>query len=301
MQHSHKPDRTIKAATTSSARPRLEMAYGEARNFLDNRFIYLVISQRARGLSIGVNMNPAQDCNFRCVYCEVARDKPPADREIDVAVMSAELKAMLQRVHRDGIKELSEFRAVPEELLQLRTVNLSGDGEPTLCPRFEEVVQAVVHQRAQGQVPFFKIVLITNASGLHLPGVQNGLRWLTAQDEVWAKLDAGTPESINRINRTLVPLEKLLQNIQALGRQRPVVIQSLFPLLEEQEPTAEEVEHYVERLAELKVAGTMISRVQVYSAHRPTGLSNCRHLSLKCLSQIAQQVHSRTGLDAEVF
>jgi wyosine [tRNA(Phe)-imidazoG37] synthetase (radical SAM superfamily) len=301
MQHSHKPDRTIKAATTSSTRPRLEMAYGEARNFLDNRFIYLVISQRARGLSIGVNMNPAQDCNFRCVYCEVARDKPPTDREINVAVMSAELKVMLQRVHRDTIKELSEYHAVPEELLQLRTVNLSGDGEPTLCPRFEEVVQEVVHQRAQAQVPFFKIVLITNASGLHLPGVQNGLRWLTAQDEVWAKLDAGTPESINRINRTLVPLEKLLHNIQAFGRQRPVVIQSLFPLLEEQEPTAEEIEQYVQRLAELKAAGTMISRVQVYSAHRPTGLANCRHLSLKCLSQIAQLVHSRTGLEAEVF
>lgn len=301
MQHSHKPDPTIKAATTPAARPRLEMAFGEARNFLDNRFIYLVISQRARGLSIGVNMNPAQECNFRCVYCEVARDTPSADREINVPAMAAELKKMLQWVRQDVIKELPEFRAVPEELLQLRTVNLSGDGEPTLCPRFEEVVQEVVHQRAQAQVPFFKIVLVTNASGLHLPGVQNGLRWLTAQDEVWAKLDAGTPESISRINRTLVPLEKLLHNIQALGRQRPVVIQSLFPLLEEREPTAEEIEQYVQRLAELKAAGTMISRVQVYSAHRPTALSHCRHLSLKCLSRIAQQVRAETGLEAEVF
>jgi wyosine [tRNA(Phe)-imidazoG37] synthetase (radical SAM superfamily) len=301
MQQSHKPDRLNKAAVALHARPRLEMAFGEARNFLDNRFIYLVISQRARGLSIGVNMNPAQECNFQCVYCEITRDTPPGDREINVAAMAAELKTMLQWVHQGIVKDLPEYRAVPEELLQLRMVALSGDGEPTLCHRFEEVVQEVVHQRAQAQVPFFKIVLITNASGLHLPGVQNGLRWLTAQDEVWAKLDVGTPESMSRINRTLVPLEKILENIRALGQQRPVVIQSLFPLLEEREPTAEEIGHYVQRLEDLKARGTMITRIQVYSAHRPTALSNCRHLSLKCLSNIAHQVRVKTGLEAEVF
>ena len=46
-------------------------AFGCPREFLNNRFVYLVISPRARGLAIGVNMNPAKHCNFDCPYCEV--------------------------------------------------------------------------------------------------------------------------------------------------------------------------------------------------------------------------------------
>jgi wyosine [tRNA(Phe)-imidazoG37] synthetase (radical SAM superfamily) len=282
-------------------RPRIETAFGEARNFLDNRFIYLVISQRARGLSIGINMNPDQNCNFKCIYCEVARDQALSGSQLNVKHMSAELRKTLILSQEHKLQELPEYRAVPEELLQLRMVALSGDGEPTLCPFFEEVVQDLVHLRAQAQHPFFKVVLITNATGLHLPNVQNGLRWFTAPDEVWVKLDAGTPERMHRVNRSNVPLERVLSNILELGRLRPVVIQSLFALIDDQEPSADDIQEYVKRLAELKAGGAQISLVQIYSAHRPTRDPSCRHLSLKCLSQIVQQVRATTGLEAEVF
>ena len=46
-------------------------AFGCPRDFLGNRFVYTVVSPRARGLSVGVNMNPDQRCNFDCAYCEV--------------------------------------------------------------------------------------------------------------------------------------------------------------------------------------------------------------------------------------
>ena len=94
---------------------------------------------------------------------------------------AAELKKMLACVQQNQVKELAEYRTVPEELLQLKEVALSGDGEPTLCPIFDEVVQELVHIRAQQ--PFFKLVLITNATGLHLEPVQNGLHWFTAQGQ----------------------------------------------------------------------------------------------------------------------
>ncbi len=55
-------------------------AFGCPRNFLDNRFVYTVVSPRARGLSIGINMNPDRFCNFDCVYCEVNRKLPAAER-----------------------------------------------------------------------------------------------------------------------------------------------------------------------------------------------------------------------------
>ena len=66
-------------------------AFGCPRNFLDNRFVYTVVSPRARGLSIGINMNPDRFCNFDCVYCEVDRKLPATERDLDVGVMAEEL------------------------------------------------------------------------------------------------------------------------------------------------------------------------------------------------------------------
>jgi hypothetical protein len=106
---------------------------------------------------------------------------------------------------------------------------------------------------------------------------------------------------MDKINRAKIPLKKIVSNLLLLGRQRPIVIQSLFPLLHDIEPTPEEIGHYVRRLGELKARGAQISLVQIYSAHRLTALPDCRHLSLRQLSQIALQVRQATGLRAEVF
>ncbi len=276
-------------------------AFGCPREFLNNRFLYLVISPRARGLSIGVNMNPDKHCNFDCPYCEVNRSLPAGEQSLDVDVMAAELQATLALASDGRLRELPCYRNAPDELLKLRHVTLSGDGEPTLCPNFVEAVHAVIHVRALRKYPFFKIVLITNATGLDLPQVQQGLRFFTAQDEIWAKLDAGTQADMNRVNRPDCSLDKLLANILLTARRRPVVIQSLFPLLNGQGPRAQEVEQYAQRLKELKENGAQIALVQIYSATRPTPHSECGHLPLKSLSRIAQAVRHATGLKTEVF
>jgi wyosine [tRNA(Phe)-imidazoG37] synthetase (radical SAM superfamily) len=284
-------------------------ALNSSRRFFDNRFVYAVVSQRSRGLSIGVNLTPDQSCSFDCIYCEVMRNGTVPDSALDLKVLSAELKRMLALAAEGRLSELSGYQAVPPDLLHLRSVTLSGDGEPTLCPNFHEVVQVVVHLRAQGEFPFFKVVLITNASGLHLPQVQLGLQLFTAQDEVWAKLDAGTQAYMDKVNRPKahpancpnLSLNSILENILKLGRQRPIVIQSLFASLDGEEPPVEEIEQYVQRLKELKQEGARISLVQVYSAHRPAICATCHHLPLKSLSRIAQRVREVTGLKAEVF
>lgn len=285
------PARTNGGATT---------AFGSPRDFLENRFVYAVVSARARGLTVGVNVNPEKNCNFRCVYCEVHRNGDTPE-PLNVESMAAELKKTLAYVREGRLRERPWYRALPDELLQLRHVALSGDGEPTLSPAFVEVVQAIVHVRALSGFPFFKLVLLTNATGLDRPLVQQGLKCLTRSDEVWAKLDGGTQAYVNKVNRGHVPLEKILSNILMLGRQRPVVIQSLFPAINDEEPPLEEIEQYAQRLAELKNAGADISLVQIYSATRPSPNSESGHLPLKVLSRIAQTVRQTTGLKAEVF
>ena len=280
----------------------VDTAFGRPRNFLNNRFAYAVISQRVHGLSIGVNLIPDKQCNFDCFYCEVNRSEIPRDREIDVKVMSTELQDLLSLVHENKLREVAWFRHLPAELLQLKAVALSGDGEPTLCPKFGEVVREVVHIRSQAKFPFFKIVLITNTAGLSLPEARVGLHLLTTQDEVWVKLDAGTQDYMNQVNRPDISLRKVLANILLIGRERPVVIQSLFPLIAGEEPPPGEIEQYVQRLQELKTGGAQIAMVQIYSAHRPPQRGDlCDHLPLKSLSYIARRVREVTGLKAEVF
>ena len=276
-------------------------AFGCPRDFLDNRFVYTVVSPRARGLSVGINMNPDRHCNFDCVYCEVKRDATGRGAQLDVEDMALELQLAIDLVQSGRIRERPNYRGLPDELLKLRHVALSGDGEPTLCPNFTEALETVVHLRARGRVPFYKLVLITNASGLDRPAVRAGLSLLTPRDEVWAKLDAGTPDYMQRVNRPDCSLEKMLGNILQLARRRPVIIQSLFPSIKGESPSASEIDAYVQRLRALKEAGAQIPLVQIYSATRPTAQSECGHLPLRTLSAIALRVREATGLEAEVF
>jgi hypothetical protein len=96
-------------------------------------------------------------------------------------------------------------------------------------------------------------------------------------------------------------MEKTLQNILVLARQRPVVVQSLFAVIDGEEPSYGEIRQYAQRLLELKMDGAQISLVQIYSAARPMSRAECEHLPLKTLSFIAQTVRNVAGLKAEVF
>lgn len=274
-------------------------AFGHPRDYLNRRFVYAVISQRAHGLSLGINLTPDHNCNFDCAYCEIDRDRPIRDREVDIPTLLRELEELLTMVRAGRMREIPWLQNVPDELLELKEVAFSGDGEPTLCPQFCDAVEAVVRLRRQRQA--FKIVVITNTSGLNYPEVKRGLGALGKHDEIWVKLDAGTQAYMNRVNRPGITLRQVLKNIRGIAVQRPVVVQSLFPQLEGDAPPAAEIKKYVQRLQKLKQAGAQIALVQIYSAHRPPHRPNCAHLPLKVLSDIAQQVRRATGLRVEVF
>ena len=279
--------------------PARETAFDRPRDFLGNRFVYAVISARAGGLSLGVNLNPDKRCNFDCAYCEVDRRVAARETQLDVDVMSQELRKTIAFIRSGRLTAHPAYRTLPTELLQLRQVALSGDGEPTLAANFVEALQAVLRVRALGD--FFKIVVITNGTGLDRPHVLRGLEYLTNSDEIWIKLDGGTQTFLEKVNHPDVPLEKILENIRLVGRQRPVVIQSLFAAIQGEEPPLEELREFALRLKELKAAGAQISLVQIYSAARPGSQSDWGHLPLRVLSQIAQTVRQVAGLKAEVF
>ncbi len=266
------------------------------------RFVQVVVSPRARGLSVRLNLNPDGHCNFDCVYCDVDRLRLCRMEVVpDIAVMMMELEEVLEliRAGRGGL--LAGCAGAPPEYLRLGHVALSGSGEPTLCPIFDEVVEAVLHLRAQGNHGFFKVALITNSSGLQEPVVRRGLRMLTAQDEIWAKLDAGTADWFRQVNRSDVAHAEVVASILATARERPVVIQGLFPRMDGRPVPEVEQNAFAARLASMRGDGAQIQLVQVYSASRPPVDGRCSHATLVELSAIARRVREVSGLPASVF
>src|SRR5690348_9190864 len=99
-----------------SGRANRGTAFGCARDFGGNRFVYTVVSPRARGLSVGVNLTPDKQCNFDCPYCEVDRSAIGQTPELDLDVLSAELQVTLALVHSGNVRHKPAFALVPSDL-----------------------------------------------------------------------------------------------------------------------------------------------------------------------------------------
>ncbi|MBL8799352.1 MAG: radical SAM protein [Planctomycetia bacterium] len=272
------------------------------RRFEDNLYVYPVLSRRSKGVSLGVNLNPDKICNFDCIYCQVDRATPPVVRDVDVPRLLAELEALLDLIQTGALYEHERFRQTPAPLRRLNDIAFSGDGEPTTCPEFLSIVQAVADLRRRRGLDAAKIVLITNATRLHHPPVRAALEVLDANHgEIWAKLEAGTEDYYRAVDRTTIPLQRVLDNITEAARRRPLVIQSLFLKMHGEPPSAEELAAFCDRLNEIQAAGGRIELVQVYTVARVPAESWVGPLSNAEVDAIVELVKQRTGLPAEAF
>ncbi len=392
------------------------------RTWQTNRYVYAVVSRRAKGLSIGVNLNPDKVCNFDCIYCSVDRRSgekdvhsrlspppsppttpaaagttasvtsptppppligrmaippappsliggtpippappfmiggtpippappsmiggtpippappsliggtptPPAPpsliggtpipRDVDLAVLRAELAAMLELARSGELYRLDPFDKIPAPLRRLNDIAFSGDGEPTTCPEFAGACELAIELResffpatpgalARAIAP--KLVTITNATMFHQPAVREALGRLDRHGgEVWAKLDAGTEAYYELVDRTTIPLQRVLENIlwaaRTLGQDRGgIVIQSLFMKVHGVPPAREEIAAFVDRLGHVLNEGGRLKLVQVYTVARGTTEAYATALTEGELEEIAGAVTGRLkGLAVEVY
>ena len=273
-----------------------------SRSWRRNRYVYPVISRRSNGLSIGVNLNPDKVCNFDCVYCSVDRTQPPTVTEVDLGVLRDELDHLLRLAVAGELFGQPPFDQAPANLRRVNDVAFSGDGEPTSYPRFGDACRLAADLLEKHGRPGIKLVVITNATLFHQARVEQALAFLDHHNgEIWAKLDAGTDAYYRLIERTSIPLRRVLGNLLAAGRVRPIVIQSLFLRFEGQAPSAEEVEQYTRRLRELVESGCRIKLVQVYTVARDTAVAECAPLRAVELDAISDRVRAATGLTIETY
>lgn len=269
------------------------------RSFETNRFVYPVLSRRSRGVSIGVNLNPDKICNFDCIYCQVDRTTTSETRFVEMQQLLEELDQMLALVSSGELFQSEHFSDVPKHLQRLNDIAFSGDGEPTTYKNFDEIIQACAELKQQQQLSDVKMVLITNASMFHREHVKRGLEIMDAnQGEIWAKLDAGSDDYYQLIERTSIPFQQILDNLEAAAQVRPLVIQSLFMQVNQEAPTEKELELYCDRLAQILAAGGQISLVQVYTIARRPAESFVTPLADHEVDRIVELVTSKTGIQA---
>jgi wyosine [tRNA(Phe)-imidazoG37] synthetase (radical SAM superfamily) len=262
------------------------------------RYVYPVISRRAGGVSIGINLNPNNACNWACVYCQVenlTRGGPPP---IDLDCLEKELGGFLEAaLHGDFMQ-----RQVPLEARRLMDVAFSGNGEPTSAPEFADAVACVgtVLERF-GQKGQLVVRLITNGSLMHRPEVQLGIRRLAELGgEVWFKIDRAIDAEIAEINGIHGQPEKMAKNLKICAALAPTWVQTCWFALDGVAPSDGSKKAYCDLLRPL---APQLAGVHLYGLARPSlqpAASRLSALVAEDLADFAEQIQKETGIRVTV-
>ena len=216
---------------------RLLDSVDHSRDSAGMTYVYPVVSRRAGGVSVGINLNPNNACNWRCIYCQVpnlTRGNAPV---IDMGLLEMELRTMLEDLlHGDFMA-----RRVPEGARRIEDIAFSGNGEPTSAREFPAAIELA--RRLIGEYRLTaKLRLITNGSLLDKPVVREGIAHLGASNgEVWFKLDAGTREGMARINSVDLDPAGVARRLAACAELCPTWVQTCCFTLDGMPPSEAEI------------------------------------------------------------
>lgn len=236
------------------------------RDIAGLKYVYPVISRRAGGLSIGINFNPNNACNWRCIYCQVPGLKPGNAPKMDFGLLEQELRFFLDYVKHGGFFE--QFNVEIDHRV-IKDIAISGNGEPTSLKDFDKAVGLIGKIATEsGVFPASKFVLISNGSLLHQSTVQAGLTELArSQGELWFKLDSATEQGRKLINNTGQNQQKLLEHIKIAASLCPTKLQTCM-LHYGQAWSDSEKQAYLALLKELRTCGIKLQQIMLYSIAR---------------------------------
>ena len=258
------------------------------RDIVGMRYVYPVISRRAGGVSIGINLNVNNACNWRCIYCNVpnlTRGSPPP---IELDVLEQELRAFLNDVlHGDFMQ-----RHVHEADRQLKDIAFSGNGEPTSAKEFPQVLDLVEKiLRDFGLLGSIKLRLITNGSLMDKPQILESMRHLAkCNGEVWFKVDAGTKAGMARINDVTLNPQSHIERLENCAKACPTFIQTCMFALDGAPPSEQDIVDYLALIGQVK---DVIQGVHLYGLARLSlqpEASRLSRLSPEWLEAMAQRI-----------
>lgn len=270
------------------------------RDVVGLRYVYPVVSRRAKGVSIGINLNYDNRCNWRCVYCQVAGLQRGAAPHVDLLQLEGEVRSLVGAIESGGFLE----RHVPEQSRRVCDIALSGNGEPTGSPQFREVIELLAQLRSQLELLHaLPVVLITNGSLADRANVLDAISRLAELDgRVWFKLDAGSDAGMRRTNSVATRFSRHLSRLRAVAALCPTFIQSCWFRRAGLDPDVEEVNGYLAALGNLHQQGVPIRGIQLYTlareSHQPES-ADLAPVASAWLHQLAARIE-QIGLAVEV-
>ncbi len=241
------------------------------------RYVYPVVSRRAGGVSVGINLNPNNACNWRCIYCQVPELTRGTAPPIDLVVLEKELRYFLEELlHGEFMKN-----SVPTQMQRVNDIALSGNGEPTSAAEFYKVIDIISRVRRDMHLPEkLKTILITNGSLIFRSMVQMGVRNLAQLDgEVWFKLDRASSEGMQRINDTRTSIDKVRSNLITSIACCPTWLQTCWFSLDGKPPSPRDENDYLEFVTSLLKDGHKPQGVLLYTLARPSLQAEAPRLS----------------------
>jgi len=229
-----------------------------------NNLIFGPINSRRFGMSLGIDLSPfSKQCNFDCLYCELAPSATVAQqsKSIDVATIIAAVQEHLD----DSID----------------VITLTANGEPTLYPHLKQLITQLDTVKNSAQT-----LILTNSATLTDTEVFDALLQL---DQVKLSLDAISEDIFKKIDRPH-PSIKISQITQALKKfaqefQGKLFIEILF--VQGINNTPQEIQKLNQFLVDIDV-----TRIDIGTIDRPPAY-NVTPLDYEDLLHIAQQFDSR--------
>ena len=250
-------------------------------------YLYPVLSRRAGGLSLGINLNQDQRCSFRCRYCQVDRSRQPRPQRPNLGQLE---------------QELEHFFSQPGafDLATLKDIALAGDGEPSLLACLPQALRLLEEVKTRHGIKV-KTVLFTNGTGLGTPRNQAALsRLLQGGGEVWFKLDFWDKASYHWLNQGRASRQKILSNLLALGRRFPLVLQTCA-LRDERGKGTFQPAPYLAQLKDLLSQGLQVKKLQLYTLARQPAEPEMHPLADAELDAHAHCLRQELGFTVETY
>lgn len=253
---------------------------------LHEAITYGPVRSRRLRQSLGINILPRQQkiCTFNCSYCQYGWTRNYPGGAVAAADAWPEPEAVARSV-TNALERLQAQKAVVDRL------TLSGHGEPTVHPRFREVVEAVLRVRDH-LAPGVRVAVLSNSSTLDNPDVRGGLARV---DDRYMKLDAGDSALMRRVNAATITVEKIIEGLKLLP---PFVVQSMF---------VRDRQGRIDNTGDLAVASWIAAvssvrpiAVHIYTIDRPPAWPYLQAAPADRLREIAQRARA-AGLTAEAF
>ena len=182
--------------------------------FLNDSPVFGPVRSRRLGLSLGVNMMPADGkiCTFDCIYCENGfnADRVTHRRHNSAATVLRALEAKLRQMAAAG--ELPDV------------ITFAGNGEPTAAPEFPEAIDGAVRLRDE-LAPQAKIAVLSNGTQAARPEVHAAL--MKVDDNI-LKLDTVDAGYIGLIDQPVGTYDVERQIETFASFEGHVIVQTMF-------------------------------------------------------------------------